>query len=41
MQRKAAVNTALTKDAELNENLKKFWEYDLKIKLTGNKVGLS
>ena len=41
VQCKVAVNTTMTKDAELNENLKKFWEYDPKIELTGNKVGLS
>ena len=41
MQSKVAVNTALTKDSELNENLKKFWEYDSKIELTGSKAGLS
>ena len=40
MQSKVAVNTALTKDAELNENLNKFWEYDSKIELTGSKAGL-
>ena len=40
MQRKVTVNTALTKDAELNENLKEFWEYDCNIELTGSKAGL-
>ena len=40
VQSKVVVNTALTKDAELNENLKKFWEYDSKIELTGSKAGL-
>ena len=31
----------MNKDAELNENLKTFWEYDFKIERTGSKVGLS
>ena len=31
----------MNKDAELNENLKKFWEYDFKIERIGSKVGLS
>ena len=41
MQNKVAANTTLTKDAELNENLKKFSEHDSKIELTSSKVGLS
>ena len=49
MQSKVAANTTVTKDAELNKDLKKFWEYDskitsnmtLKLLLTGSKAGLS
>ena len=41
LQSKVAVNTAWTKDAELNEDLNKFWEYDSIIELTGSKGGLS
>ena len=41
MLRKVDVNTALTKSAELNENLKKFCECDSKIELTSVKVGFS
>ena len=40
MQSKVAVNTTLTKDAELNEKLKTFWEYHSKTELTGSKVDL-
>ena len=40
VQGKITVNTTLTKDTELNEDLKKFWEYDSKIGLTGSKVDL-
>ena len=36
-----AVYTVLSKDAQLNENLKKLREYDSKIELTGSKVSLS
>ena len=41
MQSKVAVNTAWTKDAELNEDLNKFWEYDSIMELTGSKGSLS
>ena len=41
MQSKVALNTALTKDAELNENLKRFWGYDSKMELTSSKAGLT
>ena len=41
VQSKVAVNTAMTEDAELNENLKKFWGYGSKMELTGSKAGLS
>ena len=40
VQRKVALKTTLTKDDELNENFKIFWEYGSKIELTGIKVGL-
>ena len=41
VQSKVAVNTAWTKDAELNEDLNKFWEYDSIMELTGSKGSLS